>query len=221
MLVFPNHVRVYVDESGDLGFGPKSSRVFVVSYLIPQNVWDLHKALSRLRKRLVGDRKFSGSEFKFSHDSEVVRKKVLTLLASKSIDIGIVAIEKVSVKHELREIPTRLYNYLVIHYMVSNVLTYSPERIEIVVDKSMHKEAQKEFNKYLQNKIGWKFLVEHGMRVPECKVIHKNSQEEVCLQGADYVAGATFRKFEHNDSSYYDLIKDKVRFKNSWGDIVW
>ena len=218
---FPWHIKVFIDESGDLGFGPRASRVFVVVYLIPHNVWILRKTLNRLRKRLIGRRKFSGGEFKFSKDSKFVQEKVINLLASQDIDIGVVAVEKASVKQEFREMPTRLYNYLVAHYMVSNILTYSPEKVEFIVDKSMHGEAREEFNRYLQNKVEWKFLVEHGIRIPICEVKHENSQDEICLQAADYIAGAMFKKFEHNDNSYYDMLKRKIRFRNSWGSIMW
>ena len=105
--------------------------------------------------------------------------------------------------------------------MVSNILTYSPAKVEFIVDKSMHKEAREEFNRYLQNKVEWKFQVEHYMRIPICEVKHENSQDEICLQAADYVAGAIFRKFEHNDSTYYDKLKHRIRFRNSWGNIMW
>jgi hypothetical protein len=77
-----------------------------------------------------------------------------------------------------------------------------------------------EFNNYLKGKVSWKSFVMNKDE-PDIDVCHLNSQDEPCIQVADYLAGAVFSKFEHDNNIYYDLIKDKIHFKNSWGRIEW
>jgi len=224
---FPEYVAVYVDESGDLGFSEKASKVFIIAYVIPYQEWALRTALKRLVKRLRRKRKFSGAELKFSRDSDEVRQIVFKkIIASEKpelkIDIGLVVIEKGAVKKELRDKPPILYNYLAVNYVVTNILAgYSPSNLKFVVDKSMDKSAREAFNEYVNKKIFWKANVEYAIPVPKVEVLHMASYEEPCLQLADYIAGATFRKFQHGDSRFYNMLKDKVVFRNSWGNINW
>lgn len=226
-MAFPEHVAVYIDESGDLGFGKKASKTFIVAYVIPHQEWALRKALKRLMKRLRGRRKFSGEELKFSRDSDYVRKTVFKkILLSKKleleVDIGLVVVDKAFVKHELRERPPTLYNYLVTNYVVENVLReYSPTHLKFVIDKSLDKNARKALNDYVAKKVAWKACVEYGIPKPNVNVLHVNSCNEPCLQLADYIAGASFRKFEHDDSHFYDVFKHKITFRKSWGNIIW
>ncbi|MCS6769742.1 MAG: DUF3800 domain-containing protein [Candidatus Caldarchaeum sp.] len=212
---------IYIDEAGDLGFNPKSSKFFVIAHLILREPWTLRKSLQRLRKRLVGDKRFFGNEFKFSHDSNYVRKQVLETICSEELDVGVVVVEKNSVKEELRKNPKILYNYLIVNYVITNILGYLPSSVDFVLDKSLHRETREEFERYLKDKMEWKFFVERGRKVPTIRVMHANSQDEVCLQAADFVAGACFRKFERGDASFYQIISRKIKFRNSWGRVEW
>lgn len=143
------------------------------------------------------------------------------------IKIGLVVIDKSAVKSSLRNKPKILYNYLVVDPVTNNILSalqtlQMPETtsITIQIDKSMAKEARKEFDKYFEKKTSW-VSSNMGYSSRRVKVNHKNSYDDPCIQAADYIAGAAFRKFERNDSAYYDTLKDKIFFRNSWGKIEW
>lgn len=226
-MVFPEHITVYVDESGDLGFSEKATKTFIVAYILPHNEWSLRKTLKRIMKKLRGRRKFDGIEFKFSRDSDYVASAVFNRIFKSGkpkldMDIGLVAIDKNAVKPELRKKPIMLYNYLVVNYMISNVAArYFPTHLKFIVDKSMNKSSIDAFNEYLQKKLFWKTFIELGIEPPKAEIQHLNSYEEPCLQIADYIAGATFRKFERGDSKFYDLFKNNIVFRNSWGNITW
>jgi len=85
----------------------------------------------------------------------------------------------------------------------------------------MDKSSREAFNNYVGKKISWKASMEYEIAAPRTKILHVDSREEPCLQMADYIAGATFRKFEHEDSRFYDMFKHRILFRNSWGDIIW
>lgn len=227
LVSFPKHIAVYIDESGDLGFSEKASKVFIIAYVIPYQEWALRIALKRLIKKLRGKKKFSGGELKFSRDSDEVRQTVFKkIIASEKpelkIDIGLVVVEKEAVKKELRGKPRILYNYLAVNYVVDNILAfYSPSSLKFVIDKSMDKGTREAFDEYVFRKALWKANVEYAIPEPKVEVLHMASHEEPCLQLADYIAGATFKKFEHGDSRFYDMFRDRIIFRKSWGNIVW
>jgi hypothetical protein len=214
-------IDVFVDESGDLGFNPRSSKIFVVSYFITQDTERIRINTKRLLKRINNKYKRTISEFKFSKDSHETRMRFFNLIKRMDIVVGCVVIEKRTVKDELKEKHLILYNYLTVNYVITNILSrYEPNRILFIMDKSLSKKSIMEFNNYLKGKVSWKSFV-MNKNESDIDVCHINSQDEPCIQVADYLAGAVFSKFEHNNNIYYDLIKDKIQFKNSWGRIEW
>jgi hypothetical protein len=218
-------IHIFIDEAGDLGFNKRSSKKFVVAYLITDNPDKMRTKIKRFRKRLRSLRKkkrIKLSEFKFRRDKEDTRLELLELIANSDMEIGYVVIDKRAVKQDLREKPNILYNYLLVHYVLTNVLSkYNPKKIVFVVDKSLSRRARQAFNDYFRGKLTWKAFIEKNQMPPEHEVKHMDSRNEPCLQAADYVAGAAFSKFEHGDPRYYRIIENKIIFRNSWGEIRW
>jgi hypothetical protein len=72
-------MQVYIDESGDLGFSSKSTRFFVVSFMITRNHMIIDLALKRILKKLHKRKKYSqrSSELKFSNSNNAVKNIVL------------------------------------------------------------------------------------------------------------------------------------------------
>jgi hypothetical protein len=219
-------MEIFIDESGDLGFGQKSSQKYVIAHIAPERPDALRKKLNKTRKNLF-KKSYDKPEFKFSGDSERVKQKVFRVLSSYPMVIGLVVIEKSAVKSSLRDKPAVLYNYLVVNYVINNILpalqtlqNHEADSITIQIDKSLTKDAREEFDRYLQNK-NRRVSSNLGHFPRRIKVIHKNSCDDPCIQAADYIAGAAFRKFERNDPVYYDTFRDRIRLRNSWGNIGW
>jgi len=92
------------------------------------------------------------------------------------------------------------------------------DRLEICIDRSLSKSNREAFNEYTRDKASWVWNVELG-RSPslsrgQIRILHKRSEEEYCLQLADYVAGAIFQKYERGLDEYYKLFEDKIRSFN-------
>ncbi|MCP8321347.1 MAG: DUF3800 domain-containing protein [archaeon] len=144
---------------------------------------------------------------------------MLKKLRDGDLEIGVVAIEKSFVKQELREQPNILYNYLVVNYMINNLMSrYKPASISLTLDRCLSGSLKAAFDNYVSLKIATRART---LEFPSFSVEHIDSQIEPCLQATDYIAGACFRKFEHDDAQWYELIKDKIQFKTSWGYINW
>ena len=45
---------------------------------------------------------------------------------------------------------------------------------------------------------------------------HEDSKKVPMLQVADYIAGATQRKIVHRDSTYYNIISERIKHREKW-----
>jgi hypothetical protein len=211
-----------VDESGDLGFKEKSTKFFVVAYVISNSTSTLEKLMKRLLKKFHTRKKYhySRNELKFSRMNKNCRKKVLQSVYQCSLDLGVVIVEKSKVSGKLRKDLTILYNWLLVHHIMSALVPRlnNGEQIRIVFDKSLPKNRIISFNEYLQNKVSYLSYTE-GYEVALNQIVsnHANSEFEPCLQAADAVAGAYFQQYENKNEEYVEMIKDKVRsFRYLW-----
>ena len=215
-------LEIFVDESGDLGFSEKSTKHFVVAYLVTSNAHPIRTKISRLKKSMNNKHKGSVSEFKFGRDGELTRTRVLAEICKCDFELGLVVIDKAYVKLSLRDDPSLLYRYLVGNYVVTNLVNaYDLTTVRFVVDKSLTSKGMQAFNSYLTNKLSWRQEMEKGDEMPIVEIIHEQSEGEPCLQVADYCAGAAFSRFERMNSTYYDLIRSKVEYRTPWGNIDW
>ncbi len=213
---------VYVDESGDLGFSEKSTRFFVVAYVVSDSTNTLEILMKRLLKKFHNRKKYhySRNELKFSRMNPECRKKVLRSVYQCALDLGVVVVEKAKVRGGLRKDLTILYNWLLVHHIMSALVPRlnNGEKIRIVFDKSLPKKRIVSFNEYLQNKVSYLSYTE-GYEVELDQIVsnHANSEYEPCLQAADAVAGAYFQQYENEDEQYIEIIKNKVRsFRYLW-----
>lgn len=216
-----------MDEAGDLGFSSHASRSHVIGYVIAM-ASDHHfmrnkssRLLRKINQNLRPKQKIS--EFKFTKDFHETRVQFLQLINSFSmIDAGAVAIRKDSVKKDLHDNPVVLYNYLAVNYVVpvlvgSYLKQFMPlNRIKFKIDRSLSKADRARFNDYFDSKISWIKRQLDFKNDIFAEIDHENSQNDVCLQVADYVAGAVFRMIEHDDRQYYELIKGKIKHKQKW-----
>ncbi len=72
---------VFVDEAGDLGFSAGATRTFVVAYLIPESSDRTRVNLQRVRRKIRKTHGLIASEFKFSRDSDRMKKFVMEALS--------------------------------------------------------------------------------------------------------------------------------------------
>ena len=206
-------VLLYVDESGDLGYKEGSSKVFVIGYLVTTNYLRLSKDVEKLRMKLK--KELDIGEFKFSKDKDNVKREVLNLIVRSDIKCGYIAVKKEAVKPELRNQSHILYNYLAIHYPLTNIINeYRPNEITYVIDRqSWKKERVNNFNSYIANKANW-LATKIAIDPPRIVVKRKDSQEDRCLQITDYIAGTIFYRVTKKDNKYWNIIES--RFPHHW-----
>ena len=206
---------IFMDESGDLGFDftkKKTSHYFVVTFLFAKD----KKKLNKLVRKIF--RNFSKTEIKNHHgtlhafkEKPVTRMRLLNLLSEQDVYILTVRMNKKNVYTKLQDEKHVLYNYVV------NILLDRMIRKKLVPqNKPVHFVASKrETNKFLNENFAT-YLKEQSKtnHKLDINIEIKTPSEEKGLKIVDSLAWSFFRKYEHEDESYADIVKGKVVEEN-------
>ena len=208
---FYNMPYIFLDERGDLGFDfskKKTSKYFVITFLFLKSKGSVENIVKKIFRTFNKNeiKRHSGVLHAYKEKPNT-RLKLLTMLKGKDVSIISIYLNKKKVYTKLKNEKHVLYNY------VANILldrVYSRKLIPI--DQPIHLIAsRRETNKFLNQ--NFKHYLEsqsdskHNVRL----IIEvRKPSEEKCLQVVDFVSWAIFRKREHNEDAYYNIIKPKI-----------
>lgn len=202
-----NVARIFLDESGDLGFGERSSRWFVITIVLTSNHRKVERCVKKTHEKLKKKYKRIG-ELHAYHSDEVTRKRVLRSLAEvEDLQVSTLILNKRKVYTNLRLQKNYLYNYtaniLLDRLHNKKVLDEKDEVLVFIDQRVTNKFLKENFTNYLENNLGrWEI---NGLQI---KI--KPSHTEKCLQAVDFISWAVFRKYEQSDYEYYEIIKGKI-----------
>ncbi len=198
---------VFLDESGDLGFKKGSSKWFLFTIAIVADERALERAVKKVWRTLKKKHKRLGELHAYGAD-EITRKRLLQKLSEiPDLKVQTIVLNKEKVYTNLQSQKNVLYNYtaniLLDRLHKSDALSVQ-ESIELYIDRKDTKKRLKEnFVTYLCTEMS-------NRRDGVFKVELHASHENKSLQAVDFISWAIFRKYEHNDYQYYELIKDKI-----------
>ncbi|MBI3443489.1 DUF3800 domain-containing protein [Candidatus Woesebacteria bacterium] len=205
---------IFLDESGDLGFDPrkKNSRYFLVTILSTGNKREIEKIVKKvhttLRKKV---KRLSGGILHAYKEKPITRIRVLKKIADTECVVMTIYLNKAKVYTNLKEEKHVLYNYvtniLLDRIMSRKLVDTKLELVLVASKKETNKFLNENFKNYLQTQVNKK----HGLKL---KIEIRMPSEEKSLQAVDFVSWAIFRKYEHGDDTYYNLIKSKVIEEN-------
>jgi uncharacterized protein DUF3800 len=188
----------FMDEAGDVGADPGSSRVMVVAVVLTGSPELLRREIKKVRTRL-GKKKERLQEFKASESPPAWNRKRLERLAALDSEIVVVAAEK-TLRSFLQK-PEVLYQTLCIQ-AVEECLQYSPT-LNLCVDKRYtNPRLREDFDQALQS------AIEQSGRTLIIK--HLDSVQEAALQQADLLAWAFLQKYTKGDESFTEPIKRRI-----------
>ena len=202
---------IFLDESGDLGFDfskAKTSKYFVVTFLFVKNTRPVGKVVSKI----FGG--FSKKQIRAHHgvlhankESPITRQKVLASVGKHDISVMAIYLNKEKVYTRLQDEKHVLYNY-VVNMLLDRIMTRkiipTDEKIQLIASRrETNKFLNDNFKAYLENQTAQNHRLQLSISI-------KTPQEEKCLQLADMISWSIFRKCEHADETYYNLIKSKV-----------
>lgn len=199
---------IFLDESGELGFGNKSTNYFVISLLSCDEgeLSIIRRIIKRVREKLIKKKMKRYPELKGNNSSDKIRKDVLERLVKTKSEIFVIILDKAKVYDYLKNKKVKLYNYL--SNLILNECSFDTKNVRLIVDRSKsNRSLRDDFDNYLRREL--------KMKLSTCNLIikHENSQNEACLQVLDFASWAIFRNYEFKDGRFFDIIKDRIAIK--------
>jgi hypothetical protein len=191
-------VHGFLDEAGDAGAGPRSSRVLVVAVVLTTSPRSLRREVKKFRTRLR-KKKRQIPEFKASQSVPTWNRKRLERMAKLDIEVVVVIAEKTTRArpHE----PEELFQLLSAR-AIEECLRRSPS-LTVLLDKRHTNPTLRAIQEQA--------LRDAVERIGRTLVIGQaDSTQDPALQQADLVAWAFLQKYAHGDESFAALIRDRV-----------
>ena len=89
-----NSIHIYLDESGDLGFDPSSSKYIVIALLITKTPVHIGRCIKKIRQRNLKKKPKDRPEIKFNKSDDYIRELILTCIAKEPVDIAYIVLDK-------------------------------------------------------------------------------------------------------------------------------
>lgn len=204
-------VRIFLDESGDLGFSDKSSKFFILTIIITSSHRKIEKAIKKVHKGLRNKYK-NVSELHAYNSQLITRKRILRNLSEiDDCKVLCIILNKEKVYTDLQAQKQHLYNYtanILLDRLHNKKIINDGDKYELFIDKrETNKFMNENFVKYLTDNLSKKNSALFSIKL-------KASNTEKCLQAVDFISWAIFRKHERGDDEYYKIIKNNIIEEN-------
>lgn len=206
---------IFMDESGCLGFNfdkPKTSKNFIITFLLIQNDNVLNKIVSKtFRCMPERKRKTHCGTLHCNKEDNKTRIKLLSQLKGKDLSVICICLNKKKVYTKLQDEKTILYNYvtnILLNRLIEKKIISVKEPIYLIASKrETNKFLNQNFKSYLENNI----VKNHKLKLD---VTIKTPSEVKGLQVVDFISWSIFRKYETGNCSFYNVIKDIILEEN-------
>jgi hypothetical protein len=203
-------VKIFIDESGDLGFTERASSYFIIAALIVHDPLAIRRCFAKIRRNKLRKKYRELPEFKFNNSGVEIKKTILSCIASADVDIAYCVLRKEQVYLHLRSNHQIVYNYLTGSLISHIIQRFSAGGdVEIIVDKSLNGIQREAFDQYLVYKTFEKNQ-SYDPAAIRINIDHVDSMREPCIQAADFIAGALHYYYRNNDDMYSGIINDKI-----------
>ena len=209
-------MKIFIDESGDLGFTEKSSKFFVVAALIVYDHLPIHRCFKKIRQNKLKKKFKDLPEFKFNNSGKEIKHRVLKCIAKSDVDIAYCVLRKNQAFPHLHDKQVIVYNYL-IGSLVSRIIQkiQVTGEAEIIVDKSLNGIQREAFDQYLVYKMFEK-NPDTQFEMPVITIDHVDSCADPCIQAVDFIAGALHYFYRTDDDTYYQLIDERIKIADDY-----
>jgi len=197
---------VYLDESGDLGFGQEGSRYFTIAFVVMADPIPFRRCVKEVKIKYHIPRNV---ELKGNTTRENIKTDLLNRLAKLDIEIHAITVRKKNVDAKLRRDTNIFYNYVVGLSLVERILQ-EPQNstVQINVDRRVVSITSGfKFNDYLRYKIWY----ERERRDINLEISHLDSHQTYAIQGIDIICNSIFRKYNSDSYRLSDIIQGKMK----------
>lgn len=206
---------IFLDESGDLGFDfskNKTSKNFIITLLFTKDKSVLEKIVKKIFKGFNKKelQSHNGTLHAYKEKPKTKIKLLKDFVEKDCGDIITIYLNKDKVYTNLQNEKAVLYNYvtnILLDRVFTKKLIPTDEKINIVASR---RETSKFLNENFKNYISMQ-LSKHKANI---EVIIATPSKEKGLQVVDTLSWSIFRKQEHSDDIYYNIIKSKIIEEN-------
>lgn len=199
---------ILLDESGDLGFSfdKGSSKHFVVTIIFTENKRKLEKIARKIFLSLKKKEQKRSSLHAY-HEQPITRQRLLKELQGTDCKIMVIVLNKKRVYTKLQDEKAVLYNF-VTNILLDRLFTKKPfDMPDGVTLLASRRETNVFLNENFKSYLASQVTGNHKMKI---NVDIAKHQDDRALQIVDFVSWAIFRKIEHGDDSYYNLVKGLI-----------
>lgn len=200
---------LFIDESGDIGLKKGSSVWFVITLLVTRDRAIVDGLIEGIRTTMEANRDRPVRELHAHRARDWVRADVLAGLAAACADCKVfcVALNKQALHDQLRTKGRLLYDYAVdtlLDHLHAAKLIPPEEDIELVIDEhGANAMIRRKFEHYVDENL-------EAWGPGGATVRARPSYADAGLQAVDFISWALFRKYEHGDTHFYDMIKSNI-----------
>lgn len=205
---------IMLDESGDLGFSPHSSRHFVVAATITYDPDAIDRLAKRVRNKSM--RREWREELKFNNLEEPTRILMLNGVAKMNCQIIWISFDKGRIPLSLREDKYLLYRMACEIVLREAVRRTPAKKVHVIIDKRYSKKRDRDrLDQHLMSIITENHA---GNFLPKVQISQYDSFMSSELQVHDFVVGAIYQHLERDVDEYMNLIKSKIVFGQRGGN---
>ena len=196
---------LFLDEAGDLNFKPNGSKYFLFGSLVVRDPWPLNDALGTLRRQLFSGQ-FIPAAFHASEDRQATRDRVFECIcAASDLAYDVTVVDKKLVPEEYRE-ESAFYTFIADFTLRLTIAQYpTADPVYVTTDSLPLKKKRDAVVK------GLKLCLSSVLGERRFQIEHHPSAAHGCLQAADYLNWAVYRKWEGGDRRSYDLVEQLIR----------
>ncbi len=220
---------LFIDESGELGFHPGSSRYFVITAISTASVKALNKCMKKQTAKLIKggwpqDFEIKGASLwrcniggkvpvEIADNRITILNNLLAAICGCNIRIHYAIVNKAKLSENLRKTPYGIaYNYFATQLLCKAYKEHYPGPLTITVDqRSKETHNKMKFDGYLETRLFIDCDHSHPL-----SIIHAESHAVRGLQAADLVSWAIFRKYEHGDARFRNLLQARLGYRDDW-----
>ncbi len=205
---------IFLDESGDLGFDfkkRKTSKYFLITCLFTEKKEPIEKIVKKTHGELRKKYKKKGGVLHAVKEQPVTRQRLLKRLSKEGSNITTIYLDKKKVFTHLKSEKATLYNYvanILLDRIYTRKLISTKNDIFLVAAK---RETNKFLNENFKSYLNRQIKNRHQL---ELAVLIKEPSQEKALQAVDFASWSIFRKYEHGDESYYNIIENNIIEEN-------
>ena len=202
---------IFLDESGDLGFG--LSKYFVIAALYTKNPKPVYNCIKRIKKSTT--KKYRKTqELHFSESAYTLRRRVLECLVKKNIQISYLMLNRDDIIQnpslsplisKLGILKDALFLLLISETLKEFEIRGNPH---IIIDRYLSTDSINSFNKGFSD-----MLTRESEKVSikkDIETVHMHSYQNKGLQAVDFIAGAIHMRFRDDNPQLYRLISSKI-----------